>query len=250
MTVHLYPFPFSDVYDACGQDGDVAGSIRDAGEELLNFGAIDYYEVLRFKINDYRAPDQIDPTASSVESDFKTYLKGKSVCDTCSCPGGEPEYYNGTCDNLLSLSGVHQMVHDDQTACDETGGDYAPAGVSAEGTGPSESAFGTGLVAWSPVCSSNDSLTWNASIQECLHLFIAHEDDNTWTGGDDDQHSLGKVNITSTSVDPLVTPMLTYHWDDDISEGDCPSDTDTPGDHQKALTECTKKAVRETESTI
>lgn len=249
MTVHLYPFHYSDVFNSCGQDGDVADAIRGAGEELLNFGAIEYYEILRFKVGQYRSPYQIDPTGN-VQADFKTYLNGRSVCEDCTCSGEDPEYYNGTCDDLLSLTGVHQLIHDDSTACDETAGDPAPAGVSAEGTGAWESAFETGLVAWSPFCSSNSGLTRNAAIQECLHLFIPREADDQWAEPDDEQHSLGKVHFTSNDIAPLATPMVTYHWDDNVDGGECPSESDTPGGHDQSLTECTKKAVRKTENTV
>lgn len=239
MFMHLYPF--SSVTSACKSGGTVATALKDAGDQLLTFGHIDYYEVLRFKTGTYNPPDGIDPSSDFVEDEFKDYLK--STADS-----SDPYSNNGTQENLYSIIGSHQLIHDDQNPCDETGGgaEIAPDGVAAEPVGDYESTFTQGLAAWSPVCSSNDSLTKNAAIQECLHTFIAPAYDDQWTGSDDDQHSLGMTE--AVDLEDLVTPMLTYHWDESkstVGEGSCPSTFDdrTATGHQTSLTECTRKAL-------
>lgn len=241
LTVHLYPF--SNVRGTCQETGDVRNALVDSLEELVSFGAIDYYEVLRFKSeeSDKNPPDGIDPAAgSTTESEFKEYLRGNA-------DSSDDYKNNGTGDNLYSQVGVHQLIHTNQNACDEDSEGYAPAGANAEGR--SKSAFSQGLVAWSPVCDYNTTLTKNAAAQECLHEFINPSHDDTWTGQHDDQHSLGKViEYNSTGI---VTPLLTYHWDDSkdtVGEGACPSDTNDryASDHTPNPTECTKKAVRKT----
>jgi hypothetical protein len=239
LTVHLYPF--SDVTGTCQDNGKVTNAMENALEDLVSFGAIDYYEVLRFKTEDSgkNPPDGIDPVGST-ESEFKEYLRGNA-------DDNDPYKNNGTDDNLYSQVGVHELIHTNQNACDEDSEGYAPAGANAEGR--SESAFSQGLVAWSPVCNYNDSLTKNAAVQEALHEFINPSHDDTWTGTHDDQHSLGKViEFNSTGI---VTPLLTYHWDDSkdkVGEGECPSDTDHryTSDHTPYPTDCTKRAIRKT----
>lgn len=229
MSVYLYPQ--SDVQSTCESGGVVATALRDAGDDLVDFGAIDYYEVLRFRIEDYNPPDGIDPT-DGTEAEFKEYLDDD---------GESPD--NGTGEDLYTEVGVHQLIHSNQNACDENSEGYAPAGANAEGTGDKQTAFTDGLVAWSPVCSSNDGLTRNAAIQECLHMFIGDAWDDTWTGQYDDQHSLGEVVLFNSTG--YVTPMLTYHWDDDdIGDGDCPPDMWFASSHIQGPTECTMKAIR------
>lgn len=232
MSIYLYPD--SDVEGTCKQNGTVADALRYACDKLVNFAAIDYYEILRFKIDDYTPPDSIYASSSSVESEFIDYLEGD----------GDPA--NGTGDNLYSLTGVHQLIHGEQNACDEDSGGYAPYGAGGQRTTDKQTAFTEGLAAWSPVCDYNHGLTKNAAIQECLHMFLADAWDDPWTGSEDDQHSLGTVN--KSYYNSFVTPLLTYHWDDEdqIGDGECPPDQWYAADHQKSPTDCTKKAMRKT----
>lgn len=236
MSVYLYPV--SSVVSTCQESGKVTNGLVNALEELVSFGSIDYYEILRFKTGIYNPPDNIDPTGNT-DYEFKEYLKSEN--------NESDQNNNGTGENLYSQNGVHQLIHDNQNACDEDSEGYAPAGANAEGR--TTSAFSQGLVAWSPVCNYNDGLTKNAAAQECLHEFINPSHDDQWTGQDDDQHSLGKVISFNTS--DIVTPLLTYHWDDsksEVGEGACPSTNDNryASSHTQNPTECTKKAVKET----
>lgn len=238
MTIHLYPQ--SDVVSACKTDGTVSTALRDAGEQLLNANAIDYYEILRFKVEDYNPPNSVDPTGST-RTQFKEYLD-----DDTESPD------NGTGENLYPRAGVHQLIHSNQNACDEDSEGYAPAGASGEGSGDKVTAFTEGLVSWSPVCDNDDGLTENAAIQEALHQFIGDAWDNTWTGQYDDQHSLGTVH--EFNLQGYVTPMLTYHWDDrddpdlEIGDGDCPPDMWVASGYDQGLTSCTDAAIEKTAS--
>lgn len=236
MSVYLYPHTDSSGSDemvACKSEGSVATALRHAGNELLSWEAIDYYEVLRFRVEDYKPPDTVDPTnGNETVNDFKEYLDDN---------GTSPD--NGTGENLYSQIGVHQLIHSNQNACDEDSEGYAPAGANAEGSDPEVTAFTTGLVAWSPVCSNSTGLTRNAAIQEALHQFIGKAYDDGWTGTEDDQHSLGTVREPNQIG--YVTPLLTYHWDDDIGDGSCPPDKWTASGYDQELTSCTKSAVKE-----
>ncbi|MFB6193752.1 MAG: hypothetical protein ABEI75_01685 [Halobaculum sp.] len=199
----------------------------------MNFGAIEYYEILRFDTATYNDPDHI-PIDLGLDSEFRDYLQRDN---------SDSSKNNGTGEDLYSLVGDHLLIHDDQNACDEDSGGYAPIGAGGEGS-PTTS-FTDGLVSWSPVCDSNSSLTRCAANQEAMHQFISESENDPYTGSDDDEHSLGKV-IDNGSSAP-VTPLLAYHWDDsEVGAGDCPSETSFPSTHTVSPTECTKKAIRDT----
>jgi hypothetical protein len=240
MSVYLYPWSTYQK-NACETGGIAADAIRQAADELVSFGAVDYYEILRFKAENYNYPEwgDIDGyTYDEIEDNFRDYLDDTTSNSDSDVPN------NGTGDNLYDQVGVHQLIHGGYTGCDETANGYAPVGAGAEHWG--DSAFLEGRVAWSPVCSDS-GLTRNAAIQECTHMFCHPDYDDTWTGEIDyteDQHTLGKVN---SSYD--VTPMLTYHWDDNITyRGDCPSYSSDPtaSGHEQSMTYCTKAAIRKT----
>lgn len=229
MTVHLYPY--DSVRSTCEPSGKVVSALETALDDLISYGSADYYEILRFKTEYYNSPDHVNGQDGETESNFRDYLQNG----------------NGTGEDLYTRVGVHQLFHTGQNACDEDSGGYAPAGANAEGT--SSSAFVEPLMAWSPVCNYDDGLTKNAAVQECLHEFIKYNKDDPYTGSNDDQHSLGKV--TYFNYTGYVTPLLTYHWDDDksqVGEGNCPSDTEDryASEHFQTPTDCTKKAIRDT----
>lgn len=242
-TIHLYPY--STVTGTCQSGGLVVSALETAFDDLVNYGAIDYYEVLRFKTESYENPDHVDGEEGT-ESTFRDYLQGSN---------SDPDHNNGTGENLYSRVGVHHLAHTGQNACDEDSEGYAPAGANAEGQ--SDSAFVDPLLSWAPICNYNDSLTKNAAVQEPLHQFIKDSEDTPYTGVEDDEHSLGKVTLFNSTG--YVTPMLTYHWDDpkpgegkdgqsEVGEGECPSDTENryASSHFQTPTACTKKAVRDT----
>lgn len=63
----------------------------------------------------------------------------------------------------------------------------------------------------------------------------------------EDEHGLGKVDF-----DADVTPMMTYHWDDEISGENsvCPSTHDTADGYNQVITTCTIDAVNETGNSV
>lgn len=238
-TVHLYPQ--TGLNGQCQIGGTVSTALRDAFDSLLDAKAFDYYEIFRFRTESpgLYAPDSVDLSdRSNTVSEFEDYLRGNT---------DNGELQNGTGQNLYSQTGVHHLVHHDQNACDETSGGYAPLGAGGESR--SLSAFSQGLMSWAPVCDNNDGLTENAAVQEPLHMLINPNHDDQWTGFNDDQHSLGKIISYNTSH--LVTPMLTYHWDDDkssVGEGTCPSTNDTryANGYSVIPTSCSEDATAET----
>jgi hypothetical protein len=230
--VHLYPQESVD--QTCQVSGIVKSAMEAAFDDLISFGAIDYYEVLRFKSEENNYPNgvRVGDDSSPTESDFKDFLR----------------YENGTGDDLYTRGGTHQLIHADQNACDEASEGYAPAGANAEGK--SQTAFTKPLVAWSPVCDFDESLTECAAVQEALHTFIDHDENDPYTGDNDDEHSLGRViEVYGTGY---ATPLIAYHWDDQfdtVGKGECPSDDPDnryASDHVNTPTDCTKKAIRDT----
>ncbi len=227
--MHLYPYDA--VRGTCQDTGKVTDALTSALGNLESHGAIDYYEILRFRTEDYTSPDYIDgESGTSTEEEFRNYLQSN----------------NGTGEDLYTRVGVHHLLHTGQNACDEDSENYAPSGANAEANGDGNSAFNEPLISWSPACDSNDSLTRAAAVQEPLHQCITSDHDDPYVGGSTgDQHSLGKVN---SSYD--ATPMITYHWDDSgvTGAGDCLSDVD-PGaasGHTVYPTSCSRYAVRDT----
>lgn len=182
----------------------VTTTLRDAGEQLLNAGSINYYAIQRFRAEDshHNYPDI--NSNDNIGNEFLDYLKGGDAYDDMKwCD----DY---TCDSIKPIVGAHTLVHD--FGCSTT---YASAEGGAQNCG--ESAFSTGLMAWTPVPGSciSTGKGKNSVIQEPLHQFIRAEqrsvnnlmcdDPNHRT--EYDEHSLG--NINSVSAD--ATPMITYH---------------------------------------
>lgn len=224
MLVRLYPRT-DDQRAACGPGGVASAAILDAGEQLYEYGSVDYYAVYRYRIGhpSYAAPgDRID--WEDAAGSFRAFLREDAA----------------PAEDLYGYRGVHQLVHGGPTGCDEDAGGYAPAGAGAEYS--QTTAFGGGVVAWSPVCADR-GLTRNAAIQEAVHCLLHYDEyDDDLTGSGDDEHTLGRV------VDRETTPLMTYHWDDDVDEfgGRCPSEDDRADGHTQRLTACTKTAVAQT----
>lgn len=222
MLVRLYPNTPGQVA-ACEAGGIATEALLDAGEQLYEYGSIDYCAVYRYRTEDRTLADPTDFIDwNDVSGSFKRFLRSGS----------------GVSEDLYDYRGVHQLVHEGPTGCDEDAGGYAPDGAGAEYTVPT--AFRAGVVAWSPLCG-DEGLTRNATIQEAVHCLLHYEAySESLTGNDHDEHTLGWVRDRQTS------PMLTYHWDDEEIgefEGACPSTDDRATDHTQTLTECTKEAV-------
>lgn len=253
-TVYLYPWS-KDQRTAVQSDGTVTQAIKDALDQLYNYGAIGYYSISRWEYehSDTKYPEwgDIDNCSyTDIIENFKSFL-GKNVDTSDNCGSVED---NGTGDNHYNYTGVHQLIHGGYTGCDETAGDYAPNGAGAEKDG--NTAFNEGRVAWSPVCSDT-ALTEAAAIQEMTHMFIHPDYDETNDcSSDPREHSLGTLNYYPDFDYTVCTPMLAYHWDDfDDHDEDpncpCPVDRETAADsHTKDLTSCTKKSVQNTANNV
>lgn len=254
MVVYLYPWS-SNQDSAVASDGVATQAIKDVADQLLSYGAIDYYAIYRWEheSSDTNYPEwgDIDNcTYSDIEDNFRSFLENSDPGDTC----GDVDN-NGTGENHYNKSGVHQLIHGGSTGCNETGGDYAPAGAGAESIG--ETAFNEGRVAWSPICSDT-SLSEAAAAQETLHCFIHSKYDETNDCDDDPrEHSLGTLHYYPDFDYTVCTPMLAYHWDDfndDHNENPdcpCPVDRETDADdHTLDLTSCTKESVKNTADNV
>lgn len=250
MNVYLYPYANNSYLKSAVQsDGVVTNAIKNVADQLLNYGAIDYYAIYRWDYahseTEYPYWGDIDNcTMDGIWQNFKSFVKNEGDTDYCGTVSK-----NGTGDNNYNHVGVHQLIHSGYTGCDETAGDYAPAGAGAERHG--ETAFNEGRVAWSPVCS-NTSLTEAAAAQETLHMFMHPTYDGTSDcDSDPRQHSLGTLNYYRDFDYDVCTPMLTYHWDDfdDPKHNEdpycpCPVDRESAAEsHTLDLTSCTKHAV-------
>ncbi|MFB6177621.1 MAG: hypothetical protein ABEI99_10835 [Halobaculum sp.] len=227
QVADIYLYPYSGVEGTCDTGGDVATALDYAFDQLLQYGSIDVYNIRKFDIDSYNAPDSyVTLESGEITSTFRDYL----------------ENHNGTGDNLYAQVGDHLLVHTDTTACDEDSGGYAPFGAGGEGD--AETAFTKGLISFTPVCSDT-SHTQGSAVQEVAHQFIENEIISDLTGKYDDEHSLGKL-VDRNGIG-TVTPLLMYHWDDDdVGEGDCPNENVLPESHTNLPTLCTKKAVEQT----
>lgn len=260
VTVSLYPYKEDpDLKSAVQSDGVVTTAIKDSLDQLYDYGAIDYYEIYYW---DYTRSDTYYPywgdmtncTAGEISENFKDFVQNDGDNNNC---GTVP--LNGSGHTHYDMTGVHQLVHNESTGCNETAGDYAPDGAGAERIG--QTAFNEARVAWSPVCSNNTSLTEAAASQEMLHCHIHPDYDDTNQCEDSTttvrEHSLGTLNYYRDFNIDVCTPMLAYHWDDfDGSHNEsatcpCPVDRESAAeDHTRTLTSCTKYSVENTANNV
>lgn len=264
VTVHLYPYAdTSELKSTVKSDGTVTQAIKDALDQLVDYSAIDYYSIYRWRFEDSATTfpdwgDIDDCDYGDIEENFKYWL-GESVDISSNCHSSNVGR-NGTNDNYYSgYSGVHQLIHNGSTGCNETSG-YAPDTAGGEMWG--QTAFQEGRVTWSPVCSNNTSLEEAAAIQETVHMMMHPAWDRTVDCTDATrpdcnytyprQHSTGTLNYYRDFDYTVSTPMLTYHWDDfggDLESAycPCPVDRETAADsHTRDLTTCAKESVYDT----
>jgi hypothetical protein len=234
MYIRLYPnnqnTPASKVEDP---NSTLNQAIKSACDQLLNYGAINYYEVLRFHAEDYYYPC-IDSNGD-ISGQLSEYLKG-TADKSCS------PYPNGTGDDLLTIRGAHLLVHNN---------DCTTSYVSATaGNQCSDSAFNKGRMCWTSATCTDDSKVKAGAIQEPLHQFIMYkqsqvydllQDDESGDGIDHkDEHSLGRVDSNYN-----ITPMLAFHGSEFSKDHTCnDSAYDLGANHVSTLTSCTKKAVK------
>lgn len=268
MTVYLYPYAdTSELKSTVKSDGTVTKAIKYALDQLADYNAIDHYAIYRWRYEDSGKDfpywgDIDNCTSADISENFKHWL-------------GVPEdnlYLSSNCyyDNLhqndmnenyyKDHSGVHQLIHNGSTGCNETDG-YAPDTAGAESHG--QTAFQEGRVAWSPVCSDT-SLEEAAAIQEAVHLMMHPAWDRTVDCVDDEnrpdcsnytnprQHSTGTLHYYPDWDYTETTPMLAYHWDDfdtDKEDPNCPCMVDKMTDadsHTREMTSCAKESVYDT----
>ena len=84
------------------------------GQSLLGHGAITYYEISRFKAEDYNFPELKEGEVD--RCDFPDYLKGPG--EAC----GVDDHQNGTGEDLTAMRGSHLLLHDYSCVVDNVGG--------------------------------------------------------------------------------------------------------------------------------
>lgn len=243
MFVYLYPNKNGEISytDAStSSDNQILNTLDQMGQTLVNAGSISYYEILRFKAEDYIKPKFAENEIGGCS--FLDYLKGPDTA--CNLSG----WKNGTGDDLTGIRGSHLLLHSYDCVVDNVGG------VGGEGDCTTPSAFTESGLVWSSVSCSDSDLTLNSARQEPLHGFILQKKNRVKDliadcdgNGEIDlinEHALGQVyRDTNTNK---ISPLLTYHADEEEFDcGDCATGL-APGDWTQQLTTCTKDAVQYT----
>lgn len=207
---------------------DIPTAIDGAFSQLLNDGAITYYELKRADMSSMDYPDLDFTDTDDLRNKFDPYLK--------------KGYKNGTGRNLKDHIGIHMLVHYGGCNLNTAGGEHA------DDCGD-PSAFERGVMAFTgSACSAFSGLRKNSAIQEPVHGFINYDKAVKGTSlvpdgdGPYDEHRLGEV------IDGEVTPMLTYHHNESslYGEGKCDGDGTTKDGYRQRLTPCTEDAVERT----
>lgn len=253
-SVDVYLYPWSQDETSYVSDSGIATyAIKDAMDQLYSWDAIEGYTIHRWyhensNINFPTWGDIDNCTYEEIWDNWWAFLELTGTDANCgSVPPGKDE---ATLPLPSETSGVHQLIHSGSTGCNETAGDYAPAG--AGGGSGTKTAFREATVAWSPVCG-DDKLSRAAAAQETVHMCMHTDYDGTDgnCSDNDSQHMAGTINYNSYFNQYECTPMLTYHWDDDENpDCYCPTDADIPDTHRVDLTTCTKNAVERTKNNL
>ena len=234
-------------------NSDIVTGLREGFNQLVDHGAIDGWQIFRFKHKEYNYPcidwDGSGRTPSG--GDIKDFLHDNPSgdSDACEVSWNEGPNGNGTGDNLHCLRGTHLMVHD-QHSCDTdwvNAGNYALTDAEGDVCNPDEynTAFERGRIAWMKGACEDRGQTKNSAIQESLHQLIMrdHPEVAKHVGededGDPDEHTLGWVNDENET-----SPMLTYHADEFGASGSCLHYSNGDGNYTTELTWCTKEAVK------
>lgn len=242
MFIMLYPNTSNELSDTKA-GSPTTTTLQDMAEQLLGAGSINYYEIQRFTADDSHHKYPEISSDDNIDYEFEDYLLGTTddYSDRKWCT-------DSTCDSIKDVIGAHTLVHD--FGCSTS---YASAEGGADNCG--ESAFSTGVMAWTPVpgACSDTGKGKNSVIQEPLHQFIRADQryvNDLMCDTDEhraayDEHSLGKFDSDSGDA----TPMITYHESEYNNCGTCKStDTDWSGGYTQTLTWCTEDAVYYTAS--
>lgn len=237
MRIYLYPNKPAQDSEVDGLSDIVPEALVNALDDVYSFGAIDYYEIFRF-----RASSNEYPRMSSDDSlliDFRDWLQN------------DDGQTNGTGKDLKANHvGSHLLVHDFGCKTDHVSAEQA-------NTCNDPSAFVRGVAAWTSVDCTNEGygIVRNSAIQETFHTFIRYHDKEIYELVNADtqsekedhlrEHALGMVRDKGSNN---ITPLLTYHpFDDEYGDiGDCNGPDRTPYLWTQNLTTCTKKAIKYT----
>lgn len=236
LYVLLYPNTPAEA-PACLPGATIPAALRNAADQLFDAGAVSYHLGARFPAerDEYRYP-RVD--ADELRTGFRDYLQGTTdrFSDARWCESGE-------CDSLLRYRGVHLLVH---------GHGLGIGLADAEATGDCErhggTGFSRGVTAWTGVDDgSGPGRTRNSAIHETIHGIVRAGADGVrdlLCGVDGDPIGYNEHTLGSVRPSGAVTPMLTYHVDD---QAGCPGPARPwDGSYTQELTDRTKAAVRAT----
>lgn len=219
MYIRVYPNTSNEEGDVDSQFDTVPESLKNACEQLLTYGSIDYYRIYKFNVAD---SDHYPNTDNN--NLFQSWLEDGSD--------------NGYGEDLSAYSGTHLLV-----------GDYKECSTSTANAayvvGCGDNAFTTGVGAISPLSGCSTAKIKASAVQETLHNFINWESQDVRCLVDcgftyDDyqyEHALGERNSNHKT-----TPLLTYHPSLN-GIGDCSYNGADYG-YTTSLTWCTKEAVK------
>lgn len=254
MLVYLYPSK-SSMESYCTSGSMVVKALKTALEDFVSYGAADGWGIYQFRTTGFGGNGEYFDTVAG-DTDNKGFFD--DFFDRFVSDDAEDSVENGYGD-LSRYVGCHHLVHDRTEGCNETGyidgdkGDGYTAPYYAGGESRPPVSFTGAGAGWAPVCPDDRSLTKAAAVQEVVHSFINEEKHyEDWWGtikSIEDDHTLGRV--ADTQGGKVASPMITYHWDDKITDrGDCASYSTDPyaATNSSVVTECTKEAVRITAS--
>lgn len=207
--------------DECSKGSDLTQEgLRTACAQILADSSVTYYEIRKFPITTYGAPNLNDL------ADFNSWLQNNNG------------FNNGTGEDLKNRCGVHLLVHGKQCTQANAGGEFAD---TCDGT-----AFDRGVVMWTPANCENEFREASA-IQEAIHPFISFNNDDVkklFNASMNSEHNATLEHAFGEVRNDTVTPMLTYHLDDGIRDtGDCDGDSTSTTFYGQDLTSCTIDAV-------
>lgn len=217
-NLSIYQYPDDSVHDSLceksADEPDVYLGLRNMVDQLVNYGAIDYAEIL---IN-YSHPPVSGDNAGEYKSDFRDWLDTEGI----------------------TWNGVHFLA---------TGG-FA-SGKADVPTSESESALVDNRCTILG-CGSTRQWVRNAASHEALHTII--DSDNVevrsmsehWDNGGHRQHDLGMILSAEGDVSPMSTSYEDTHAYHDDTNGCATVYDNTIGLYNETLTSCTKTGVKET----
>lgn len=221
--------------------GPVLTAVRNALQSLLDYGAIDHWEV-----HAWVGPDDADTGGMGLDDSDKSTFNQQFNDFLTDEISGDEHSQNYLTNNRGALLGIADGF-------DGGGGCGSPLDFYCDA--PENSSFCRGVPPIMGTASGNDSKIKTLAIQETLHMFISYDhieslmmdgENLVESGGRHHEHDLGTI-YSDGSVSPLA---ITHEHEGHPHHGKCaaPTDREFGGTYSQTLTSCTKYAVKETAS--